>query len=196
MIVHDERTVFGAWTVTDYGITSDTMKIVLEIAKSIALSDGNMSAEEERLICDLPNHVSILDGKVSCAQASADSMLSLKELVASLPGQNERCFAARAAYLVAAVARQPRDRQYINPEERCLYEELIEELRLPADQLAEIEESAKKELQQNRTPIRILMDSIFGEEGLPDLIVEKLYYAEGRHHPDHPQHGSYAGLRS
>ena len=70
-------------------------------------------------------------------------------------------------YFVAAVARQPRYRQYINPEERCLYEELIEELQLPVDQLAEIEESGKKKLPQNLSPIRILMGSIFGEEGLP-----------------------------
>lgn len=28
----------------------------------------------------------------------------------------------------------------------------------------------------------------------PSLIVERLYYAEGRHHPDHPLHGSHAGL--
>ena len=28
----------------------------------------------------------------------------------------------------------------------------------------------------------------------PNLIIERLYYAEGRHHPDHPRHGSQAGL--
>ena len=28
----------------------------------------------------------------------------------------------------------------------------------------------------------------------PSLIIERLYYAEGRHHPDHPRHGSQAGL--
>ena len=28
----------------------------------------------------------------------------------------------------------------------------------------------------------------------PSLIIERLYYAEGRHHPDHPSHGSQAGL--
>ena len=28
----------------------------------------------------------------------------------------------------------------------------------------------------------------------PSLIVERLYYAEGRHHPDHPLHGSHTGL--
>ena len=26
------------------------------------------------------------------------------------------------------------------------------------------------------------------------LMIERLYYAEGRHHPDHPRHGSQSGL--
>ena len=29
---------------------------------------------------------------------------------------------------------------------------------------------------------------------MPSLIIERLYYAEGRHHPQHPLHGSHAGL--
>ncbi len=28
----------------------------------------------------------------------------------------------------------------------------------------------------------------------PNLLIERLYYAEGRQHPFHPLHGSYAGL--
>ena len=28
----------------------------------------------------------------------------------------------------------------------------------------------------------------------PQLILERLYYAEGRHHPEHPRHGSFEGL--
>ncbi len=28
----------------------------------------------------------------------------------------------------------------------------------------------------------------------PQLMLERLYYAEGRHHPDHPRHGSFEGL--
>jgi hypothetical protein len=28
----------------------------------------------------------------------------------------------------------------------------------------------------------------------PNLLMEKLYYAEGRQHPDHPMHGSFSGL--
>ena len=28
----------------------------------------------------------------------------------------------------------------------------------------------------------------------PNLLIERLYYAEGRQHPCHPLHGSHAGL--
>jgi hypothetical protein len=28
----------------------------------------------------------------------------------------------------------------------------------------------------------------------PNLLIERLYYAEGRQHPSHPLHGSYSGL--
>ena len=28
----------------------------------------------------------------------------------------------------------------------------------------------------------------------PNLLMEKLYYAEGCQHPDHPLHGSFSGL--
>ena len=31
-------------------------------------------------------------------------------------------------------------------------------------------------------------------EAKPNLLMEKLYYAEGRQHPDHPLHGSFSGL--
>ena len=33
-------------------------------------------------------------------------------------------------------------------------------------------------------------------EAFPNLLIERLYYAEGRQHPSHPLHGSYAGLCS
>ncbi len=28
------------------------------------------------------------------------------------------------------------------------------------------------------------------------LVLERLYYADGRHHPEHPRHGSFEGLTS
>jgi hypothetical protein len=31
---------------------------------------------------------------------------------------------------------------------------------------------------------------------LTNLVIERLYYADGRHHPEHPNHGSVTGLTS
>ena len=179
---------------TDSRMTNKTMSALLEIAKLIALSDGNISKEEERLIRDLPDQIAGNATQDDLVPLAEGSTLSLKELVGVFSSYDDRCLAARVAYLVAAVSRQPRDYQKINPEERLVYQELIQELNLSKDDLEEIESSATQELKQNRSPIRLVMDLIFGNEKLPDLLIERLYYAEGRQHPGHPLHGSYAGL--
>ena len=150
------------------------------------------------MIRDLPHLISvdmdtIEDDLADQAEASA---LSLKELVEALTSHEERCLAARVAYLVAAVSKQPRDRLRINVDEQRVIQELLQELNLSKDELKEIESLAIQELNQHRSPIKLVMDLIFGDEKLPDLLVEKLYYAEGRNHPGHPLHQSYEGPTS
>ena len=178
----------------DSKMTKKTMNTLLEIAKLIALSDGNISKEEEQLIRDLPKQISVNTDEADHVHEAEGSTLSIKELVGALTSHEDRCLAARVAYLVAAVSRQPRDRLKINSDERRVYQELLQELMLSKDELEGIESSATRQLSQNRSPIRLVMDVIFGDEKLPDLLIEKLYYAEGRQHPDHPFHGSYVGL--
>ena len=179
---------------TENSKTNKTMSVLLEIAKIIALSDGNISKEEEQLIRDLPDQIAVNSGEEDLVRSVEGSSLSLKQLVGELPSHEDRCLAARVAYLVAAVSRQPRDRQKINSDEQRVYQELVDELNLSKDDLERTELSATQELNQNRSPLRLVMDLIFGDEKLPDLLIEKLYYAEGRQHPDHPLHGSYVGL--
>ena len=175
-------------------ITNKTMNTLLEIANIMALSDGSIPKEEEQLIRDLPDQIACEAGENDHVQRLQSSTRSLKELVAFLTSNQDRCLAARVAYLVAAVSRQPRDRQKINADERRVYQELIQELNLSKEDLDRIEASAMQELNQNRSPLRLLLDLIFGDEKVPDLLIEKLYYAEGRQHPSHPLHGSYVGL--
>jgi hypothetical protein len=175
-------------------MTNKTMNTLLEITRIMALSDGSISKEEEQLIRDLPDQIACEAGENDHIQRLESSTQSLKELVALLKSNQDRCLAARVAYLVAAVSRQPRDRQKINVDERRVYQELIQELNLSKEDLDRIEASAMQELNQNRSPLRLLLDLIFGDEKVPDLLIEKLYYAEGRQHPSHPLHGSYIGL--
>lgn len=183
-----------ASVLTKNRMTNKTMSVLLEIAKIIALSDGNISKEEEQLIRELPNQIAANSGGDDLVLIEEDSTLSLEKLVGALTSHEDRCLAARVAYLVAAVSRQPRDRHKINSDERRVYQELVQQLKLSKDDLEGIECSATEELNQNRSPIRLIMDLIFGDETLPHLLIEKLYYAEGRQHPDHPLHGSYVGL--
>ena len=56
-------------------------------------------------------------------------------------------------------------------------------------------------LDQALKSIQVLLESeplsftpAFVRQTFPNLLIERLYYAEGRQHPSHPLHGSYAGL--
>ena len=178
----------------DNKTTKTAMRTLLEIAKLIALSDGNISKEEEQLIRDLPDQISFNTVDDDLIHQVEGPTLSLKELVEALISHEDRCLAARLAYLVAAVSRQPRDRLKINSDEQRVVQELLQELNLSKDELKGVESSAMQELNQNRSPIRLVMDLVFGDEKLPDLLIQKLYYAEGRQHPDHPLYKSYEGL--
>jgi tellurite resistance protein len=175
-MINDSRMMNEMMTNT---ITNKTMNTLLEIAHVMALSDGSISKEEESLIRDLPDHIAYEASENDHIQRLESSARSLKELVALLTSNQDRCLAARVAYLVAAVSRQSRDRQKINADERRVYQELIQELNLSKEDLGRIEASAMQELNQNRSLLRLLLDLIFGDEKVPELLIEKLYYAEG-----------------
>ena len=113
------------------------------------------------MIRELPNQIAANSGGDDLVLTEEDSTLSLEKLVGALTSHEDRCLAARVAYLVAAVSRQPRDRHKINSDERRVYQELVQQLKLSKDDLEGIECSAKEELNQNRSPIRLIMDLIF-----------------------------------
>ena len=91
----------------DNKMTKKTIDTLLEIAKLIALSDGNISKEEAQLIRDLPQQLSVDTVEADLVHPAEGSTLILKELVGALTTHEDRCLAARVAYLVAAVSRQP-----------------------------------------------------------------------------------------
>ena len=93
------------------------MNTLLEIAHIMALSDGNVSKEEERLIRDLLDQIAYEAGENDHNQRLESSTRSLKELVALLTSDQDRCLAVRVAFLVVALSRQPRDRHKINADE-------------------------------------------------------------------------------
>jgi hypothetical protein len=40
----------------------------------------------------------------------------------------------------------------------------------------------------------LLSNKDLSTTALTNLVIERLYYADGRHHPEHPNHGSVKGL--
>ena len=52
---------------------------------------------------------------------------------------------------------------------------------------------------QNMSQLLRSLSSLLGSQQtnnatLTSLVLERLYYADGRHHPEHPKHGSFQGL--
>ena len=137
---------------------------LLQIAQVIALSDGSVSEEEERLLLDLPGRL----GLPQPEETSRQNLPSLASLASALNTHGERCLAARIACLIAGVSRNPGDQQDINPKERSAYRELVAALGLQEAELEEIEWAAQRELKQGKTLLQLIGDALFGEGSWPD----------------------------
>lgn len=146
----------------------NTQRVLLQIARCIALSDGSISAEEERLLKELPERLFIDEGAAADVVERSVIQQSLTELAKSLTNHNDQCAAARVACLIAGVSRNPGDESDINSKERHAYRELIEALQLSEDDLNEIQWAAKEELQQKRSILNVILDAIYGKDGWPD----------------------------
>lgn len=62
------------------------------------------------------------------------------------------------------------------------------------NQFAQTLNQALKSINNFLTSDSLLLTPAVVREAFPNLLIERLYYAEGRQHPSHPLHGSYAGL--
>ena len=140
----------------------------MEIAKCIALSDGSISAEEERLLRELPERLFLDNDADAHETPTPASERSLTELAQSLTDHNDQCAAVRVACLVAGVSRNPGDGTDINAQERVAYRELIDALQVPDLELSEIQWAAQRELQQKRPLLNVILDAIYGKDGWPD----------------------------
>jgi len=62
------------------------------------------------------------------------------------------------------------------------------------NQFAQTLNQALKSINNFLTNDSLSLNPAVVREAFPNLLIERLYYAEGRQHPSHPLHGSYAGL--
>ena len=137
---------------------------LLLIAQVIALSDGSMSEQEEKMILALPGRF----GLKAVLRSSQESLPTLSSLGQKLSDHGDRCLAARIAGLVAGVSRNPDDQQDINADERTAYRELIDALQLEKSELDEIEFSVRQELSEGKSLLQIIGDALFGKDAWPD----------------------------
>ncbi|MAK16183.1 MAG: hypothetical protein CL860_06010 [Cyanobium sp. MED195] len=61
-------------------------------------------------------------------------------------------------------------------------------------QFNKILDQALKTINGLLTNNSLSVKSALARQTFPNLLIERLYYAEGRQHPSHPLHGSHAGL--
>ena len=132
---------------------------LLLIAQVIALSDGSISEEEEKMILGLPDRL----GLKAVPQITQENLPELSSLGKQLSSHGDRCLAARIAGLVAGVSRNPDDQQDINADERTAYRELIETLSLEESELEEIEFSIRQELSEGKSLMQTIGDALFGK---------------------------------
>ena len=63
-----------------------------------------------------------------------------------------------------------------------------------ANQLNQILDQALKSINSFLISDSLSVTPALVHQTFPNLLIERLYYAEGRQHPSHPLHGSFAGL--
>ena len=144
---------------------ANTQKVLLQIARCIALSDGTISDEEDRLLKDLPERLYLEE---STPDYRPHQLQSLTELAKLLTNHTDQCTAVRVACLVAGVSRNPGDDSDINAKERTAYRELIAALQMSEEELNEIQWAVNEELQQKPSLLNVILDAIYGKDGWPD----------------------------
>jgi hypothetical protein len=130
---------------------------LLQIVCCVAWVDGDVSAEEKRLLEQVvARYFSADDGADASEEAArllaawtVDGAL-LDELMARLTVAEDRLLALKLAYMMARVSQRPEDSASINPQEKALYRQLVEGLRLTEAEVQEAEWAAEQELSSGK----------------------------------------------
>jgi uncharacterized tellurite resistance protein B-like protein len=131
---------------------------LLRILCSVAWADGDFAPEErtllERLVerYFLPGADDAVTGEViGTVAAEPGGPESLEAMVPRLTMEEDRELALKLAYMVIRIGRRPGDDASINLPEKRAYRRLLELLRLPDEQVREIEWAAEQELNRHRS---------------------------------------------
>lgn len=125
---------------------------LLQIACCVAWADGDVSAEEKRLLEQLvARYFPSQDGSDATVEAARQLAAwtvdeeVLDAVMARLTVAEDRVLALKLAYMMARVSQRPEDTSAINPQEKAIYRRLVEGLRLSEAEAKEAEWAAEQE---------------------------------------------------
>jgi len=137
---------------------SPSQSALLRIVCTVAWADGECSSAERKLLAELAAGPLHPDATVPAdAEAPADVALeevlaerlpveALGDLVAQLPGGDDRELALKLAYMMIRVGRRTPAEPSINAQERVAYRRLVDLLALGDERIREIEWAAEADL--------------------------------------------------
>lgn len=130
---------------------------LLQIVCCVAWADGDVSAEEKRLLEKLvARYFPTADGSETTVEAAQQlAAWSVDESVLDAAIQRltigeDRLLALKLAYMMARVSKRPEDTSSINAQEKALYRRLVEGLRLSEAEVKEAEWAAEQELSSGK----------------------------------------------
>jgi len=144
---------------------------LLQIACSVAWVDGDVSAEEKRLLEQLVARYFSSENGIDASEEAARLLAAwavdgalLNEIMARLTVAEDRLLALKLAYMIARVSQRPEDSAPINPQEKALYRQLVEGLRLTETEVQEAEWAAEQDLSSSKG-IWALLGAAFSKLG-------------------------------
>jgi len=133
--------------------TRDRQLDLLKVVCCVAWADGDVSADEKRLLekliaryfpCGTGSQASEEAGRQLAAWTVEASVL--EEVIPRLSSREDRVLAVKLSYMMAKVGQRPQDISPINPAEKALYRQLVEALGLSDSEVEEAEWAAEQEL--------------------------------------------------
>lgn len=130
---------------------------LLRVVCCVAWADGDVSADEKRLLEKLvAKYFACGDGSGANQEAArqlaawtVDSSV-LAEVVPRITSEEDRALALKLSYMMAKVGQRPQDSSPINPAEKALYRQLVEALGLSESEVTEAEWAAEQELSSGK----------------------------------------------
>jgi hypothetical protein len=142
---------------------------LLRIVCTVAWADGECSRAERELLAEqVANHLQG-DSPDSLAEAQLEAFLAerlpvagLDDLVAQLPGSDDRQLALKLSYMMVRVGRRSPAEPSINAQERVAYRHLVELLGLADARIQEIEWAAEADLPKKEGLAQLLAELTAG----------------------------------